>query len=188
MQFTEEEKVEYSKMEGAARQFYLNLKASMKKKSGRIGKHYLALMQKLTPLRIACAGGKLPLDDGVKIPEEERGGDDDDDDDSEGDSDSDDDEHEEKRNKKIQKYSKFAFTSKLAALIRELESIREKDKTGKFILVHLGSFLSALPHSRVALYRSQPNASCFPSSTRHLIGLRKSSHSMVFPTAPYRGR
>jgi len=79
-------------MEIAAREYYVHLKES----GSSIGKHYLALMQKLTPLRIACAGGKVPLnDDSTQEHANE---------------DSDDDEGPKNRKKKAQKYSDFAFT------------------------------------------------------------------------------
>jgi SNF2 family DNA or RNA helicase len=97
------------------------LKATEK---GPIGRHFLALTQKLMPLRIACAGGRIPLDD-VPIESEEKdedGNDDDNDEDSE----------DAPKKKKPKKFSKFAFTSKLKTLVSELERLRTDDPTGTF--------------------------------------------------------
>ena len=123
MKFSEQEKLEYSKMEAAALTTYVNLKGQ----GGRIGKHHFNIMGELTPLRIACAGGKVP------------------------------------------KISNFAFTSKLEALISELEIIRERDATGKCFPLqprcHLFCHLTGL-----VLLLSQPNALFFHNSRRHWIG------------------
>ena len=60
VKFSKEEKKEYAILENAAREYYETFKASSKHELSR---HYLKLTQKLTPLRIACAGGQIPLDD-----------------------------------------------------------------------------------------------------------------------------
>jgi len=60
VKFSKEEKREYVILEKAAREYYETFKASSKHELSR---HYLKLTQKLTPLRIACAGGQIPLDD-----------------------------------------------------------------------------------------------------------------------------
>ena len=98
-------------LEKKARKYYV----SFKNNGGQIGKHYLKLTQMLVPLRVACAGGKVPLDDG-----------------SHTDGSGDDDEPQ-TRKKKVQKFSDFVFQSKLQALIKELESVRTKDKTGEIL-------------------------------------------------------
>jgi hypothetical protein len=74
------------------------------------------------PLRIACAGGHIPLDDVPSETEEkdEDGNNDDDDEDSE----------DAPKKKKAKKFSKFAFTSKLKTLVSELERLRTDDPTG----------------------------------------------------------
>jgi hypothetical protein len=77
---------------------------------GPLSRHYLALTQKLMPLRIACAGGRIPLGD-VPTETEEKvkdGNNDDEDKDSE----------DTPKNKKPKKFSKFAFTSKLQTLVQ----------------------------------------------------------------------
>jgi hypothetical protein len=80
-----------------------------------LSKYYLALTQKLMPLRTACAGGHIPLDDSA--------------------ANEDDDEEEEatprKRKKKEQKYSEYAYTSKLDKLVSELKHVRDNDPSGK---------------------------------------------------------
>jgi hypothetical protein len=110
------------------------------------------------PLRAACAGGHIPLDDGVNA-EPGRGGkkkkgrgdskkngngdkkkkddeEEDDDEEEEEDEDHDDDEEEEeatprKSKKKEQKYSEYAYTSKLDKLVSELKHVRDNDPSGK---------------------------------------------------------
>jgi len=99
-------------MEVAAREYYVHLKES----GSSIGKHYLALMQKLNPLRIACAGGKVPLNDDSTQEH--------------ADEDSDDDDVPKNQKKKTQKYSDFAFTSKFFTLVKELKNSIRADKTG----------------------------------------------------------
>jgi hypothetical protein len=71
------------------------------------------------PLRIACAGGRIPLDD---VPTETGEGDED------GSDDDEDEDAPKKRKPKI--FSKFAFTSKLKILVSELERLRTDDPTG----------------------------------------------------------
>jgi hypothetical protein len=100
---------EYDTLETTARAYYQSLKEQEK---GPINRHFLALMQKLNPLRIACAGGRIALDDDQNEAEEEDDNDDD----------------EEKR--KAKKLSEFAFTSKLKTLVAELERNRIDDPTG----------------------------------------------------------
>jgi hypothetical protein len=68
------------------------------------------------PLRIACAGGRIPLDDVPTENEDEDGNDDDEDD------------APKKRKPKV--FSEFAFTSKVKTLVSELERLRTDDPTG----------------------------------------------------------
>ena len=119
VKFSEEEKKEYIALENGARAFYQNFKAT----TGQISKHYLKLTQKLSPLRIACAGGCLPLDDDGSTDNPDEGEQDGSDDDI--------DDGPQKRKKKEQKFSDFSFSSKLQTLVHELETVREKDKTGE---------------------------------------------------------
>ena len=104
-------------MENTARAYYETFLLS----GGEIGRAYLKLTQKLTPLRVACAGGRIPLDDnsGAGNNEEDDG--------------SGDDDEPKKRKKKVQAFSDFSFTSKLNTLIKELQDIRAKDKMGEFL-------------------------------------------------------
>ena len=76
-------------MESVARQFYENLV-----KSGKdIGKNYLKVTSQLVPLRVACAGGRVPLDNtsGTEPDDEAPDGD------------------VPKKRKKVQKFSDFVF-------------------------------------------------------------------------------
>ena len=96
---------------------------SFKAANGQIGNNYLKLTQKLIPLRIACAGGRVPLDeDAADVP-----------------ADGDDDEPKKKRMKTEPRFSDFAFTAKAKALVSELESIRAKDKTGALVWTDEGA-------------------------------------------------
>jgi hypothetical protein len=119
--FSAADRAEYDTLETTARAYYQSLKASEK---GPLGRHFLALTQKLMPLRIACAGGRIPLDDVPTESEEkdEDGKDDDNDEDSE----------DALKKKKPKKFSKFAFTSKLKTLVSELIRLRTDDPTGTF--------------------------------------------------------
>ena len=111
-------------MENDARAYY----EKEKEKDGPIGRHYLKLIQKLTPLRTACAGGQIPLDDDSA----NTGG---------GVHDGSDDEPKQRKKKKAQRFSDFCFSSKLQALVKELESVRSKDKTGESVLSSVGWWL-----------------------------------------------
>ena len=86
------------------------------------------MTQKLTPLRVACAGGQVPLEDdnGAEDAAEGEGSDDD----------------EPKKRKKVV-FSDFAFVSKLQTLVTELQNIRTKDKTGKSLALVVVTFVSA---------------------------------------------
>lgn len=101
-------------METAARAFYLNFKELH---GHKLSKHTLVLRQKLTPLRVACAGGQVPIDDDSREKE---------------DHDEDEEEHEgHKKKKSPQKMSDFTYTSKLRKLVEELKRAREEDESGK---------------------------------------------------------
>ena len=112
IKFSEKEKVEYAQLEEAARDLYHPIRAA-----GKCGKRYLRLTQALLPLRVACAGGPVPL----FSPELETG--------EEGSDESEDDAP--RKPKKTQVFSDFAFTSKLEVLVHELETIRDKSPEGK---------------------------------------------------------
>ena len=129
MKFSKEEKEEYARLENSARDFYVRFK----QENGHIGSNYLKLTQKLTPLRVACAGGQVPLEDtrvaGKKEEEDDGSG-------EPGETGEDDESGEEKpkkKRKKVQVFSDFAFVSKLQTLIKELKDVRTKDKTGELV-------------------------------------------------------
>jgi hypothetical protein len=91
--------------------------------NGPISRHFLALTQKLMPLRIACAGGHIPLDNVRTETEAE---------DEEGNKDDENNEDKDApKKRKPKQFSKFAFTSKLKTLVSELERLRTDDPTGK---------------------------------------------------------
>lgn len=113
VQFTEDEKTEYLKLETAARDFYSRFREN---RAHEITKSYLKISSKLIPLRVACAGGRYPID----APE--LGNDNDD-------------EHEEVQEKKSggksTQYSTFVFKSKFKVLLAALEKIRDEDPSSK---------------------------------------------------------
>jgi hypothetical protein len=132
--FSAEDQEEYDTLETSVKIWYQSFK---KKNAKNIGRHYLLLSQKLLPLRIACTGGHVPIEnesddddeDDDDDDEEDKVDDDDDDDgkdgeDEEKDDTMDTDDQEEsksrKEKKKPQAISKYAFTSKLDKLIEEL--------------------------------------------------------------------
>jgi hypothetical protein len=89
-------------------------------------KHYLKLIQRLIPLRVACAGGHVPLyeeDDNQKEVAEDS------DDESE-----DGGRPKKKNSRKPKSFTEFAYTSKLLALIGELERVQNEDPSGMFDL------------------------------------------------------
>lgn len=134
MTFSDAERAEYEKLEATALSFYTNFRMGHRHE---LQKHYLKLLRHLIPLRVACAGGPVPLvedegeGEGKKgTPKHKtRGGDTDEDD-----CDEDDEDVEQipkaKKQRKPQVYSEFAFTSKLELLIQELQRIRDEDPTG----------------------------------------------------------
>jgi hypothetical protein len=110
--FEPQEALEYASHEKKALDFYRAF-APRKKE---IGRHYLKLIQALTPSRIACAGGRIPITEdtenqdkkkkaarGIKKDEAKP------------------------MQKKIQEFSKFRFQSKFNVLINELEKIRDDE-------------------------------------------------------------
>lgn len=120
----DEENEEYKKIEKKAQTFYLEFRASH---SSTMSKHFLKISQKLTPLRVACSGGKYPLEDEIKG------------DNSDDDTDTEDDDDEDGQNKKKKAplpkvYSKFAFTSKFRVLLKELQLIRDTDNSSKSLV------------------------------------------------------
>ena len=108
IEFDDDEIKEYDVIEKKAQQFYLNFRASH---STTMSSHFLKVSQKLTPLRVACSGGKYPLENETQ---------------------QDDSDEEKKPSPKV--YSDFAFTSKFRVLLKELESIRDTDASSKSLV------------------------------------------------------
>jgi hypothetical protein len=105
-------------VQDATQQFYLGFRSQHSK---HITKHFLKLSQKLSPLRVACSGGKYPIQSGEDDPAATDDGE----------------EVEEaikpkkSRKKKEVKYSDFVFTGKFKVLLSELERIRDSDPACK---------------------------------------------------------
>lgn len=141
IKFTDEDRAEYDALETKACAFYQSMKD--KNVGAQLSRHFLKLTHMLKPIRIACAGGRIPLDGEPKSAKGEDDGenldnDEDDDQDSENEDDTDDDESDDdggghKRKKKTQLFSKHAFESKLKTLVAELEAIRNTDPKGTFL-------------------------------------------------------
>jgi hypothetical protein len=119
--FSEGDKKEYDILETAAREHYQMM--GYKYGHHKLSRYFLALTQKLMPMRVACSGGQVPEEDNTQVN-------DDDDDDTEGEGG-----RKKKRGKKM-KLSDYAFMSKLHKLVAELEHIRDNDPTGKGIRFH----------------------------------------------------
>jgi hypothetical protein len=116
VKFADADKKEYEALETAARAEYSEFKIL---KGHELSKHYLALSQKLTPMRVACAGGNIPLKETGEDDENEGV-------DADGDI--------PKKAKKEKKYSACAFRSKLDSLVAELELIRTSSPNGTTIV------------------------------------------------------
>lgn len=114
--FSGSERAEYKKLESTALSYYDSFKEE--NGSDMVRRHYLKLLAKLMPLRVACSGGPIPIDS----PDTPADNDD---------SDDDDDTPKKKRGKKAQVYSDFAYVSKLNKLIEELKRTRGNDSTCK---------------------------------------------------------
>ena len=113
MEFSADDKKEYDALEAAARASYLNFKQMH---GDKLSKHYLTVRQKLMPLRVACAGGQVPIDDDSTEKEDD---------------DKEENEDGHRKKKAPQKLSDFAYTSKLRKLVAELKRVREEDESGK---------------------------------------------------------
>ena len=128
--FSKQDKKEYDLLEKQALYWYTQFRKSETKSHG---KHFLKLTQKLTPMRIACAGGNIPIDD----TETNEGGDEDDSATEDTSDENNDDENAGVTGKKKRKevvYSDFAFQSKMKKLIEELALAREQDPSSKSLV------------------------------------------------------
>lgn len=83
----------------------------------------------LRPLRVSCAGGHIPLDN-----DDHGGMSDDDDEERAGETDDEDGKGGKTKKRKVQKYSEFAYKSKLETLIGELERIRDEEPDSKSLV------------------------------------------------------
>lgn len=122
VEFSEDEKKEYEALEKDAVTFYKTFKSSH---GHNFGKYYLRLSARLTPLRIAASGGRVPLDggdeeDSDETPEQQIAIDDEEDS-----------KPKKKRAKKEQRYSEFAYKSKIEALVAALKHARDEDPKGE---------------------------------------------------------
>ncbi|CAB9505789.1 regulator of chromatin subfamily A member 3-like 1 [Seminavis robusta] len=125
----EDELEQYDVLETKALEWYTDFKS----RHSKLSKYYVRLQAKLMQTRIACAGGKYPLDDVENV----EGAIEDEDEDS--------DEEEGKSKKKAQvKYSDFAFKSKCKRLIQELKHARDNDPTSKSLV--FSQFTSSLKY------------------------------------------
>jgi hypothetical protein len=98
-----EEAAEYEKLVDNALNFYVAFRSQNRIK---LSSHYLMLIQKLAPLRIACSAGRTPL---VEVREDDEDG------------------SVKPKKKGVQEFSEFVFQSKVAVLMDELKQIRDKD-------------------------------------------------------------
>jgi hypothetical protein len=128
IKFSSKEKTEYQNLEKAARDFYINFRDIH---GADITKHYFKVSSKLMPLRVACAGGKYPIN---PAPQSEPA----------DDAMADDETTKQKSIKRPKEYSKFIFESKFQYLIKELEKIRDKDPSSKYYDFVLALKLSVL--------------------------------------------
>jgi len=108
IELDDDETKEYDVIEKKAQSFYLDFRASH---ATKMSSHFLKVSQKLTPLRVACSGGKYPLEDETQQDKSDE---------------------EKKPSPKV--YSDFAFTSKFRVLLKELESIRDTDASSKSLV------------------------------------------------------
>jgi SNF2 family DNA or RNA helicase len=117
IEFTSEDKKEYKKLEETAQAFYKGFNKSM------VSRSYLALTSRLLPLRVACAGGKTPLQEQMRTPYLDA-----------EDNNTDDEEDEGIEPKKVVRLSEYAFTSKMKRLIQEMVAIRAEDSKSKILI------------------------------------------------------
>ena len=134
-EFSEQEKKEYKLYEEEARNFYADFR---RRHAKTLSKHFLRLSSKLNQVRIACAGGRVPVeasgDDHESEDEEEHP------------------EHESvtpstKKGKAVQ-LSTFVFESKINKLIELLKHFRDNEPSCKR--------LSAANGGLICVYFSQP--------------------------------
>jgi len=121
IKFNDAENEEFEVIEKKAQQFYLDFRANH---LSDMSTHFLKVSSALGPLRVACSGGKYPL-------EEEKRSIDEDDDDTDMEDDVD---QKKKKVPSAKLYSEFAFTSKFRVLLEKLETIRDTDASSKSLV------------------------------------------------------
>lgn len=126
VEFSAAEKKEYDALDKAAREFYVQFKS---RHGHKLSKYYLRLNSKLTPLRIAASGGRIPLDDEEDKDEKSQ----DVDEESEAESEDESPQSKKKKAKKEKRFSEFAYKSKINALIDELKRARDNDPKCKSV-------------------------------------------------------
>lgn len=119
-------------LEEKARSFYTSFHRTL------VSKAYLKVMAGLLPLRIACAGGNIPLDP-VSQPE----------DDLDDDNDETEDGTAVPRPKKFVRLSDYTYKSKLERLIQEMVTIRDEEPASKTLI--FSQFTSTLDWLRQEL-------------------------------------
>ena len=130
-EFSPEERVEFQKLEKEAQDFYLEFR---RRHAKDMSKHFLKVSSKLIKLRIACSGGKYPLDDASHVT---------DDLDEDGEDDNEEAAAEKpKPVKKVTKYSDFCFQSKFNELLKQLKKIRDEEPDAKSLV--FSQFASSL--------------------------------------------
>ena len=115
--FTAEDKAKYLQLEEKAKAFYGSFSR------GLVSKAYLKVMAGLLPLRIACAGGRIPLDSSAQQPSDELDADD-----------SLEAQVEAAKPKKGVQLSEYAYKSKLERLIHEMIAIRDDEPDSKMLI------------------------------------------------------
>lgn len=147
VEFGEEEIKEYAALDKAALDFYRKFKNG---NGHTLSKHYLLLTQKLTPLRIAASGGRVPIDDDGDKVEDPQGSDDDD-------------SPKKKKGKKEQRFSEFAYNSKVNALVAELKQAREEDPQCTFCMKCSYDAVASLSNTSIPITPPFSQKSCFLS-------------------------
>jgi hypothetical protein len=136
------------------------------------------------PLRIAAAGGRVPLENEDGDHSEESNDAEDKDEDSTRET------PKKKKAKKEQRYSDFVYKSKFNALLEELKRARDDDRNGKsphrieticLTITHLFFALNGVSHA----INVQPRALSFRSLSRPWTGFSRSCPSMGSSSGHY---
>jgi SNF2 family DNA or RNA helicase len=131
-QFSRKESEEFNKLEREAQAFYLNFRW---KHAKDMSKHFLKVSSKLIKLRIACAGGRYPLDDASQVIDEEA---------TEADETKEATTETKKATKSKTNYSEFVFESKFKVLLQQLKIMRDEEPDAKSLV--FSQFASSLEY------------------------------------------